>query len=120
MIKKDSVAVVTGGTKGIGLAIAESLLGAGMRVFICGRSKKDLAAALDRLRPLGDVHGEMCDVRSEEQVRQMLEEAERVFGGVDILVNNAGMGVFGKTVEEISGDEFRQMIETKLRGVFYA
>ncbi|HQX54921.1 MAG TPA: SDR family oxidoreductase [Pyrinomonadaceae bacterium] len=120
MIKKDSVAVVTGGTKGIGLAIAESLLGAGMRVFICGRSKKDLAAALDRLRPLGDVHGEMCDVRSEEQVRQMLEEAERVFGGVDILVNNAGMGVFGKTVEEISGDEFRQMIETNLLGVFYA
>jgi len=62
----------------------------------------------------------MCDVRSEEQVRQMLEEAERVFGGVDILVNNAGMGVFGKTVEEISGDEFRQMIETNLLGVFYA
>ena len=50
----------------------------------------------------------------------MLGEATRVFGGVDILVNNAGMGIFGKTVEEMSGDEFRQTLETNLFGVFYA
>ena len=50
----------------------------------------------------------------------MLEEAKRVFGGVDILINNAGMGVFGKTVEELSGEEFRQTLETNLFGVFYA
>lgn len=113
-------AVITGGTKGIGLAIAESLLRNGTSVFICGRGKRDLAAALDRLRAIGDAAGETCDVRSEDQVRQMLEEAERVFGGVDILVNNAGIGIMGKTVEEISGDEFRQTIETNLLGVFYA
>ncbi len=113
-------AVITGGTKGIGLAIAESLLRNGSSVFICGRSKRDLAAALERLRAIGDAVGETCDVRSEDQVRQMLAEAERVFGGVDILVNNAGIGIMGKTVEEISGDEFRQTIETNLLGVFYA
>ncbi len=113
-------AVITGGTKGIGLAIAESLLRNGTSVFICGRGKRDLAAALDRLRAIGDAAGETCDVRSEDQVRQMLNEAERVFGGVDILVNNAGIGIMGKTVEEISGDEFRQTIETNLLGVFYA
>ena len=113
-------AVITGGTKGIGLAIAESLLRNGTSVFICGRGKRDLAAALDRLRAIGDAAGETCDVRSEDQVRQMLEEAERVFGGVDIRVNNAGIGIMGKTVEEISGDEFRQTIETNLLGVFYA
>ena len=113
-------AVITGGTKGIGLAIAESLLRNGTSVFICGRGKRDLAAALDRLRAIGDAAGETCDVRSEDQVRQMLAEAERVFGGVDILVNNAGIGIMGKTVEEITGDEFRQTIETNLLGVFYA
>jgi len=113
-------AVITGGTKGIGLAIAESLLRNGSSVFICGRSKRDLAAALERLRAIGDAGGETCDVRSEDQVRQMLAEAERVFGGVDILVNNAGIGIMGKTVEEITGDEFRQTIETNLLGVFYA
>ena len=114
------IAVITGATKGIGLAIAESLVRNGSSVFICGRGKRDVAAALERLRAIGDAAGETCDVRSEDQVRQMLEEAERVFGGVDILVNNAGIGIMGKTVEEISGDEFRQTIETNLLGVFYA
>lgn len=120
MILRGKTAVITGGTKGIGLAIAESLLRNGSSVFICGRSKRDLAAALERLRAIGDAAGETCDVRSEDQVRQMLAEAERVFGGVDILVNNAGIGIMGKTVEEITGDEFRQTIETNLLGVFYA
>jgi NAD(P)-dependent dehydrogenase (short-subunit alcohol dehydrogenase family) len=50
----------------------------------------------------------------------LLEECERVFGGVDILVNNAGMGIFGKSVDAISPDEFRQTLETNLFGVYYA
>lgn len=120
MAIEDNVAVVTGGTKGIGFAIAERLVKAGAKVFICGRSKNDLATALSDLFPYGQVAGETCDVRSEEQVRSMLEEASRVFGGVDILVNNAGVGVFGKTVEEMSGDDFRATLETNLFGVFYA
>jgi NAD(P)-dependent dehydrogenase (short-subunit alcohol dehydrogenase family) len=62
----------------------------------------------------------MCDVRSEEQVKTMLERCESVFGGVDILINNAGIGIIGKSVEESSGDEFRQTLETNLFGVFYA
>ena len=113
-------AVVTGGTKGIGYAIAEALLRAGVSVFVCGRRKSEMRAALERLSQLGQAAGETCDVRSEDQVRQMLDVAVRTFGGVDILVNNAGMGIFGKTVEEMSGDEFRQTLETNLFGVFYA
>jgi short-subunit dehydrogenase len=50
----------------------------------------------------------------------MLDECERIFGGPDIMINNAGMGVFGKTVEQMSADEFRQTLETNLFGVFYA
>src|SRR5687767_7322485 len=49
----------------------------------------------------------------------MIEECERRLGGLDILVNNAGMGYFEKTVEELSGEEFRQTLETNLNGVFY-
>jgi 3-oxoacyl-[acyl-carrier protein] reductase len=114
------IAVVTGGTKGIGYAIAERLLEAGARVFICARNKPELKHALERLSASGRVEGEVCDVRSEEQVRMMLEECARIFGGLDILVNNAGIGIIGKTVEEMSGDEFRQTLETNLFGVFYA
>lgn len=113
------IAVVTGGTKGIGYAIAERLLKEGASAFICGRDKSDLKDALSRLSHLGPVDGELCDVRSEEQVKMMLAECVRLRGGVDILVNNAGMGYFGKTVEELSGDEWRQTIETNLNGVFY-
>lgn len=112
-------AVVTGGTKGIGYAIAERLLKAGCRVFICGRDKRDLKHALEWLSRHGQVDGDVCDVRSEEQVKMMLDECGRRFTGIDILVNNAGIGIIGKTVEEMSGDEFRQTLETNLFGVFY-
>lgn len=116
---KDKIAVVTGGTKGIGFAIAESLLKAGAKVFICARKKSELKRALERLSASGQVNGEICDVRSETQVKMMLDEAARVFGGVDILINNAGVGFMGKTVEEMSPDDFRQTLETNLFGVFY-
>jgi 3-oxoacyl-[acyl-carrier protein] reductase len=114
------VALVSGGSKGIGLAIAEALAKNGANVFICARDKGELRRAIEDLSRHGRVEGEICDVRSEDQVSMMLDECERVFGGIDILVNNAGMGVFGKTVEQTSADEFRQTLETNLFGVFYA
>ena len=117
---KNKTAAITGGTKGIGYAIAEALLKNGAKVFICGRDKRDLNRAVEWLSKHGHVEGDICDVRSEDQVRMLLAECERRLGGVDILVNNAGTGVFGKTVEELSGDEFRQVLETNLHGAFYA
>jgi len=116
----DKIAVVTGGTKGIGYAVAHGLLSVGASVFICARDKFELKRALERLSALGEVEGEVCDVRSETQVEAMLDECVRVFGGVDILINNAGVGIIGKTVEEMSGDEFRQTLETNLFSVFYS
>jgi NAD(P)-dependent dehydrogenase (short-subunit alcohol dehydrogenase family) len=115
----EKIAVVTGGTKGIGRAIAEKLLENGTRVFICARNKTDLNAALSELSKLGNVEGELCDMRSFEQVKMMLDECERKFGGVDILINNAGIGIFG-TVEELRPEDFRAVLETNLFGVFYA
>lgn len=120
MKSENRVAVVTGGTEGIGFAIAERLVRAEIGVFICGRNRTKLRDAIADLSRYGNADGEVCDVRSEDQVRQMLDESERVFGGIDILINNAGMGIFGKTVEELTGDEFRQTLETNLFGVYYA
>lgn len=114
------VAVVTGGSKGIGYAIAESLAKAGASVFICGRNEHDLRGAITTLSEHGRADGVTCDVASEDEVKEMLAGCVRSFGGIDVLVNNAGVGYFGKTVEELSSDEFRQTLETNLFGVFYA
>jgi len=114
------IAVVTGGTKGIGYGIAEKLVENGANIFICARDKGELKTAVEDLSRSGRAEGEICDVRSEDQVRMTLQQCERVFGGIDILVNNAGIGYFGKTVEEMNGDEFRQTLETNLHGVFYS
>lgn len=116
---RDKTAVVTGGTKGIGRAIAERLLKEGAAVFICARDKAVLKQSLEQLSALGKVDGEVCDVRSEAQVKMMLDECVRLFGGVDILVNNAGVGIF-KTVEETTPDEFEWILQTNLFGIFYA
>jgi NAD(P)-dependent dehydrogenase (short-subunit alcohol dehydrogenase family) len=117
---KDKTALVTGGTKGIGYAIAERLLHAGAGVFICARDESEIGKAVETLSAYGDIKGAVCDVRRESDVSAALNECERVFGGLDILVNNAGIGINGKTVEEMSPDEFRQTLETNLFGVFYA
>jgi 3-oxoacyl-[acyl-carrier protein] reductase len=115
----EKIAVITGGTKGIGRAIAETLLKAGASVFICARDKTELKRALEELSAFGNIDGEVCDVRSEGQVEAMLAECARVFGAVDILINNAGIGIIGKTVEEMSAEEFEQTLQTNLFGVFY-
>ncbi len=113
-------AVVTGGTKGIGYAIAEALARNGAKVFICARSRDEIEAAVERLSALGEVAGKLCNVRVEDEVKGVLESCEKRFGSVDILVNNAGVGINGKTVEELTSDEWRQTLDTNLSGVFYA
>ena len=117
---QDKVAVVTGGTKGIGFAVAEALLKSAATVFICARDKGDLKRAIGHLSEFGKIDGEVCDVRSESQVKMMLDEAVRKFGGVDILINNAGVGFMGETVEEMASEKFVRTLETNLFAVFYS
>jgi len=116
---QNRIAVVTGGTKGIGRAIAEELLKTGAKVFVCARNRDELKRAVAEMSGLGQIEGELCDMRSFEQVKMMLDECERKFGGVDVLVNNAGIGIF-KPVEELAAEEFQAVLETNLFGVFYA
>ncbi len=113
-------AIVTGGTRGIGRAIAGALLREGMNVCVSARTPEDVEQAVGELGDAGDanVTGVVCDVRVHEEVRAMFEHADEELGGVDVLVNNAGVGLF-KTVEETDPEEFRAVLETNLFGVFY-
>ena len=115
-----SKAVVTGGTKGIGRAIASALISAGVDVVISARDKKDLTQTVNDLNELGPGRcaGAPCDVRDESQAKEFFAHAATTLGGLDILVNNAGIGIFAP-VEAMSGDDFRAVIETNLCGVFY-
>jgi 3-oxoacyl-[acyl-carrier protein] reductase len=114
------VAAVTGATKGIGYAIAESLAQEGAGVAICGRSQQTVDTAAKRLSEStgSKVSGLAVDVRDPRQVSTFFGFIDEVFGGLDILVNNAGLGIFAP-VAEITFDQWKETLETNLGGVFY-
>jgi len=112
------VAIITGGTRGIGRAIAASLVNAGAKVAITARNEKDLSDAVSELNQNGYAAGYVCDVRDYEQVKSTVAEIAADLGGIDILVNNAGVGIF-ETVESTSVEDFRTVLETNVFGVFY-
>jgi 3-oxoacyl-[acyl-carrier protein] reductase len=114
------VAVVTGGTRGIGRAIAEALVSAGANVAITARSEDDLASAVSQLNEIGPGRAAhyVCDVRDYEQVKSVFANIAGDFGGVDILINNAGIGIFGR-VESMDVTDFRAVLETNVFGVFH-
>ncbi len=114
------VAIVTGGTKGIGRGIAEALVSEGASVCISARSRNEIDETVGALRSLGVgvATGIVADVCNYSQIKAMFELAVTQLGGVDILVNNAGIGLF-QTVEEMSPEDFRSVVETNLFGVFY-
>jgi NAD(P)-dependent dehydrogenase (short-subunit alcohol dehydrogenase family) len=116
----NKVAIVTGGTKGIGRGIAEALVRAGVSVCVSARNRQDVDATVIDLRALNKskVTGAVCDVRQHAQVKSLFELTSSELGGVDILINNAGIGIFSP-VEETSPEDFRAVLETNLFGVFY-
>ncbi|MEO5509312.1 MAG: SDR family oxidoreductase [Longimicrobiales bacterium] len=113
-------AVVTGSTRGIGRAIAESLVQAGCNVAVSGRNGMDAeetARALTETGP-GRAIGRSCDVREYEQCADMIAESVLAFGRLDILVNNAGVGAFAP-VGDLDPATWRDVLGTNLDGVFY-
>jgi 3-oxoacyl-[acyl-carrier protein] reductase len=117
---KGKHAVVTGGTRGIGRAIAESLLRAGATVAICGRTRDSVDRATAELKQStgGDVIGEPADVSNWDQVERFFGSVKSRFGNLDILVNNAGEGVF-RPVQELTREDWQNTIGLNLTGVFY-
>ena len=103
------IAIVTGGSRGIGRGIAEALLAEGWKVWTCSRHSQGSAD--------GAQH-RAVDVRDQGQVEAFVKEVLDAEGRIDCLVNNAGLGHFAP-VDEITGDQFREVIETNLNGCFY-
>ncbi len=111
-------AVVTGGTRGIGRAIAEMLLDAGASVAICARTSESVDRALGEFRARGNVIGAAADVSKPDDVARLFRIVEEKFGALDVLINNAGVGVFAK-VADLTVEQWRQTLDTNLSGVFY-
>ena len=83
---KDKVAIVTGGTKGIGKAITETFLEAGAEVLVCARTRPEADISVSDRK----AHFVSCDVRSSEDIKEVVELCQSEYGKLDILVNNAG------------------------------
>jgi NAD(P)-dependent dehydrogenase (short-subunit alcohol dehydrogenase family) len=117
-------ALVTGGTRGIGYAIAQALHSAGATVAICGRDEKEALEAVRRLTTgpdsmsKGKVMGKAADVRAHTDVEELFRWLDGETGGADVLVNNAGIGLF-KSTAELTVEEWQRTLETNLSGAFY-
>jgi short-subunit dehydrogenase len=105
--------LVTGGSSGIGFAIARACLTKGCRVVITGRNNDRLTRAVNDLKAMGDVTGVQADVATSAGRALSLEKTIEVLGGLDVLVNNAG-GVRAGRLENITEDEIRTMVEVDL------
>jgi len=113
------VAVITGGSRGIGLAIARGLAQQGCNLVITGRQLASLEKVGRELaRPGVRVMVKVCDVRSPESVEGLAASVKRQFGHVDVLVNNAGIAHASLPVEKLSYEDWEDVIETNLTGMF--
>ncbi|MEO2051723.1 SDR family oxidoreductase [Flagellimonas beolgyonensis] len=112
------VAYITGGTKGIGYGIAESLLDQGMKVAISGRGQRGVDQAVETLSKKGTVLGLVSDVTKLVDEENAVQAILKEFGRLDVVMANAGVGHFAP-IDEMSEHEWHGMINTNLNGVFH-
>lgn len=120
-IFEGKVALITGGSKGIGYGVAEALLKLDMNVAITSRSEDSAINAAKQLTQIGrgKVLGVVADVRNYKSQREAARVVMEKWGHIDILVANAGIGHFG-SIEDLSIEEWQDTIDTNLSGVFYS
>jgi len=112
------VAVVTGASRGIGLAIARKLGSLGAKLSLCARSTDKLQNVAHEFKNGGvEVIMVAADVRNGDDILSLVEETKQAFGGIDILVNNAGIGYFGPFFETNESD-WDLVLDTNLKSVF--
>jgi 3-oxoacyl-[acyl-carrier protein] reductase len=115
---KGQVAVVTGASRGIGLAIARRLGGLGAKLSLCARNTDKLQNVADELKNAGvEVIIVAADVSSGDDILSLVEETKQAFGAIDILVNNAGIGYFGPFYEAKESN-WDSVLDTNLKSVF--
>jgi short-subunit dehydrogenase len=112
------VALVTGGSRGLGLVLAEHLLSEGCRVAICARDEAELERARQQLAARGDVLAVPCDVGDRAAVQRMVDEVTCAYGRIDLLINNAGEITVGP-LEALDLADFEQAMRTMYWGVLY-
>jgi NAD(P)-dependent dehydrogenase (short-subunit alcohol dehydrogenase family) len=110
-------ALVTGGSRGIGLMIARGLVQAGARVIVSSRKANDVQAAAQELAALGDCHAIPADVSTPQGATELAQATQARFEGLDILVNNAGAG-WGAPLEEFPPGGWEKVLHTNVQGVF--
>lgn len=114
-------ALITGGSKGIGLGIARALLEQNMRVAITSRTQSSADAAAAQLKQIGrgEVMALAADVRNVDSQQRAVDEVVKVWGQLDVLVANAGLGHFAN-IAEMTIAQWQETIDTNLTGVFYS
>lgn len=115
---QNKVALITGGSKGIGYGIAEVLLSKGMQVAITSRSAKNAESAAKQLSSADNCKGIEADVRNADSVKNAVAETIATFGKLDVVVANAGVGHFA-SIEELTEEAWNETIDTNLTGVFH-
>jgi len=111
-------ALITGGSRGLGLEFAEGLAQAGAKVWLSARREKWLLPALEQLRNAGfTAEGATCDVTNPDDVNRTIDQAIKAFGPLDILVNNAGVS-WSAPAEDMPFDKWRMVLDTNLTGAF--
>ncbi len=111
------VVLITGGSRGLGLALAEEFAGKGARLVICAREQEELSRARAQLQQRGaEVLDVVCDVGDRESVRRMVEQVHERFGRIDVLVNNAGIIGVGP-FEEQTAEDYEAALNTNFWGV---
>ena len=111
-------AIVTGGSRGLGLEMAEGLAEAGAALMLCARREQWLTPAVEALRARGfRVEARLCDVSKPEDVQAVVDAAVAAYGKVDILVNNAGVS-WGEEPERMPLEKWRSVLDTNLTGAF--
>jgi len=114
---KDKVAIVTGGGTGIGKAISEELLTLGAKVVIASRSEEKVAGAAKEMSKLGTIVSRRCNIRSEDDVKNLMSSTLEKFGKIDFLVNNGG-GQFPCAAADMTLKGWNAVVETNLTGTY--
>ncbi len=121
MTLKDKTVVVTGSSRGIGRAIAEACAAAGANVVLCSRDFTLLSKTVEELYQSGfSVRAFQADVTNEAEILGLFESSKLAFGKIDVWINNAGISGGYRTLQSMTTDEIREVIDTNLMGSFYA